>query len=577
MASNAVIGSLRVDLGLDSANFSAGLKKAQTSLSGLERAMASVSTSLKSSFGGFVAGAASAVTLGAAINGAKDALDAFGNIADKAAQAGLGTDLFQGVATFASQSGVAIDEVSSALNTFAKNSGLAAVGKGKLVSTLQKLNPELLRNLQLTSDQEERMRLAADAIAAAGSASERAALSTALFGDAGAKMAVVFQGGAAALDDWMNKARDMGLIVDRDIIAKADAMGDSFDIAAQVLDTQLKQAFVNLAPIMIDAARFAGDVANAINRVIDSTRELGAKSREGLERDRTDLMQLLGNVQSSSDMNQNPMGVSMPAAQVQEMKDQLAEIDAELRRRALDDLRVRLAELPKQVEDTAATIAATDAVASRLESLRMSLMTEEQIEVDSHAKRLAELQKFYADGLIKKTEYDDLVQAAQRDHADKMVDIARKQADKEAAVRYALADASASIFGSLATIAENAGERGLAAAKGFAVAQAIVSTAAGIMKAFEQTGVLGWVSAAAIAATGAAQISTILSTQKGSGTKPSVSGGGTSTAAVAVPTAAPEMGRAINITFQGIGRAGMEQFVRELNDALGDGVKLNLT
>lgn len=101
------------------------------------------------------------------------------------------------------------------------------------------------------------MRLATDAIAKAGSASERAALSTALFGDAGAKMAVVFQGGAQALDGWMNKARDLGLIIDKDVIKRADEMGDSFQIAAQALDelTMGRGASGSLAPLTLDTGR----------------------------------------------------------------------------------------------------------------------------------------------------------------------------------------------------------------------------------------------------------------------------------------------------------------------------------
>ena len=45
--------------------------------------------------------------------------------------------------------------------------------------------------------------------------------------------------------------------------------------------------------------------------------------------------------------------------------------------------------------------------------------------------------------------------------------------------------------------------------KGLAISQAIINTAVGITKAFEQGGVLGFVTGAAIAAAGAAQIATI--------------------------------------------------------------------
>jgi hypothetical protein len=355
MAASAVIGSLRVDLGLNSASFQNGLASAQKSLSSVSKAMSGLSRTMAAGLGGFAAGAVSAISLGAAISKTNEALATFGDIADAAKASGVSTDLFQGLTTLAAQSGVAVNEVAGALSTFAKNSGLAAVNKGKLYSTLKSLNPELLRNLQLTTDQGERVRLAADAIAAAGSASERAALSTALFGNAGAKMAAVFEGGSRALDAWLAKARDMGLIVDRDVIAKADEMGDAFDTAAQALDVQLKSAFVELAPIMVAAAGLASDVAKAIGSITDSIKALSDRSRDALESQREDIMSLLASAGSMSDMNGNPMAVALPDEQVEALKAQLGEIDAELRRRALDDLRLRLLELPKTVEEVSSS------------------------------------------------------------------------------------------------------------------------------------------------------------------------------------------------------------------------------
>lgn len=53
--------------------------------------------------------------------------------------------------------------------------------------------------------------------------------------------------------------------------------------------------------------------------------------------------------------------------------------------------------------------------------------------------------------------------------------------------------------------------------KALAVANTVISTAAGVMKAFEQGGMFAWPMAAAIAAAGAMQIGTILSASPGGG------------------------------------------------------------
>lgn len=113
--------------------------------------------------------------------------------------------------------------------------------------------------------------------------------------------------------------------------------------------------------------------------------------------------------------------------------------------------------------------------------------------------------------------------------------------------------------------------------KAFAVASAVINTAEGVTKALAQGGVLGFVGAAAVAASGAAQIASILSAQPGSASKPSVSG--SAPAAAPVAPAATGGGTTVNVALRGGGRYSrneIEQLLRDINDALGDGHKLNI-
>lgn len=519
--------------------------KIDADTTGLTKGLAAATDSLAKF--GKVAGAAiaGAVVSFAALT--KSALDAFGAIADKAKSAGIGTNLFQSITTLAGQSGVAIDQVSIALDTFSKNAGLAAVNKGKLVSQLQALNPELLRNLQLTTDQEERLRLAADAIDAASSASQKAALATALFGDAGVKMASVFQGGAAAIDAWSIKARNMGLIIDRDLIAKADELGDSFDTAAKALDNQLKTAFINIAPLMVDAARLAADVAIGINKIIDASRALADKSREGLERERSDLMQLLEGATSLSDMNANPMSIGMDEAQFEAMKSQLASIDAELRGRAMDDLRLRLAELPKQIPEIATTGSGPTTDTNAIDALR-----------EQNDARLAVI----GEGLAA-------IEKQEQEHQDRLEAI-------RSASLYRNLDAASSIFGSISSIMKTQGDKQIGIQKGIASAGVAISTAAGVMKAIEQFGWPGGLlPAAAVAAEGMAQLASINSASaSGSNGAGGVKGGGSAAAAE------PAMNR--TLTVQGITPGqifsgdAMRDFMERMLDMQRDGYQVVL-
>jgi len=231
------------------------------------------------SFAGFVKGglaaAAAAVSLTAAVNGTKDALQQFGDIADNAKASGLDAEFFQGLAYQAELAGVSMKQLSGALGAFNRNAGLAIEGKGRMVTQLRALNPALLESVRAATLQEERIRLVADALAGEESGAKRAAIATAAFGDAGLKMVDAFQGGAASIDRTVARARELGIVVDRELIARADELGDEFDTASKVMDLQFKQALVDLAPLMISAAQLAGNIAGGIKDIVTWVQTLG--------------------------------------------------------------------------------------------------------------------------------------------------------------------------------------------------------------------------------------------------------------------------------------------------------------
>lgn len=326
MAPSAKIGALMVSLGLDTAHFQSGAKQSK----------ALFGTFTKGLIAGAAGAAASLLTVTAAINGTRSAMEHFGKVNDAALASGLDSETLQALAYQASLAGVNFEQLSGALGTFNKNSGLAAENKGKMVGALKALNPELLASIQNATTQEERLRLAADAIDQATSASEKAAISTALFGDAGLKLVSVFEGGASAMDVAAVKARELGIVVDRELIARADELGDEFDTATQIMDLQFKQSLIGLAPLLIGTAKLAGDVASAISTIVDSMNSLDDRSRRTLE---TQRQTLVDSMNKPVGFGGTLEGQFLP----DKVKGQISEIDAELKRRAMDELRTKLA------------------------------------------------------------------------------------------------------------------------------------------------------------------------------------------------------------------------------------------
>lgn len=105
-----------------------------------------------------------------------------------------------------------------------------------------------------------------------------------------------------------------------------------------------------------------------------------------------------------------------------------------------------------------------------------------------------------------------LIEKAAQEHAARMAAIHANLARSVRQNYGAMLDASASIFGSMASLAQSQGKKGFEMWKAFSYAQAVVSVAAGVARAFaDHAWPLSIFVAGAVAAQGAAQIATIAS------------------------------------------------------------------
>lgn len=264
--------------------------KIEKEFGGLQAKLDGMFSSFGKGFGpgllsGLAGGAAAFLSIEGVINQASAAFEKFGQVADLSGRAALNPEFFQAIAFQAGQAGVSIETLGGAMATFAKNSALAAEGHGKLAAQLEFLNPALLESIKLASTQEERFRLVVDALNKTADEAERVAIASAAFGDAGAAIANAFQGGATELDRMIEKAKEMGLVVSDDLIARADELGDQWEANAAIIDTQVKAALVDLGPVIVGltglAAQFAATIASGIAGLNNLRAGVLAASREG--------------------------------------------------------------------------------------------------------------------------------------------------------------------------------------------------------------------------------------------------------------------------------------------------------
>lgn len=567
VSGNSVIGALRVSLGIDTAELSAGLKKAQSGIAGFGKAAAV----------GFAAVAAAAVAAGGALAVmGKKAIDGADNLSKTAQKAGVTTEALSRLKYAADFSDVSLETLSGGLQKLSKNMADVASGKGGSVATaFSALGISIKDTSGALRNSDEVFADIADRFSRIESGSTKTALAMQLFGKSGAELIPLLNSGRDGLRQMAEESDRLGLTISTETGQAAEEFNDRLTkisltlqgVANRIAEAALPKLnalakFVDgLSPEIVSWGTALLGAAGAITAIgiaasaaapalglLAGTLGVIATSMGAIAAIPGGLALLTGGAYFASTgqvgagedalvrtMRERWEATKALVSELKNLKTQSADSlyegfafgkDGKIDIASGDSFKV------PPFEDTGAA----EALAARLEALRQSLMNEEQLEIDSHAKRLEEIQKFFEDGAILRGEYDTMLEAAQQQHADRMTEIAKRQIDEEARLRGQLVGNVAGIFGSLSNLAETFGDKGLAASKAFGVAEAIINTAQGITKALAQGGALGFTGAAAVAAAGAAQIATILSTNKGGSSRPSVGGSGAaSTAAVPAP------------------------------------------
>lgn len=243
---------------------------------------------------GLAAGAtigAVTVALGAAMKVAREAVSAFDALGKSADTLQMTTDLLQGLKAAAADEGVAFAQVETAARSLTKAHADLMRGSGQLYNSLKTTNPQLLEMLRNTTSNDERFRILTSALQGAQSQTEKNTIAYAAFGESGLAVARMLERQQGGIDGMIAKYREMGLIVREDVIRNAEDMETKFGVAAQVIDLQLKQAFIDLAPFLIQAAELAADVAKAINDIIASTKSFSDRTSPQLEATMGSLME----------------------------------------------------------------------------------------------------------------------------------------------------------------------------------------------------------------------------------------------------------------------------------------------
>ncbi|MES1936681.1 hypothetical protein [Salinisphaera hydrothermalis] len=141
-------------------------------------------------------------------------------------QLGIGVKALQEWRFVAERQGVSQSTFNQSLAAFTKRVGEAQNGTGALTTQLKKSNPELLKQLQNTTDTSQALDLYLKAISKAPTATKKAALASAAFSRAGLGMIRITRDGADNIDQLRKRAEELGLVLDEKTARQAETFDD---------------------------------------------------------------------------------------------------------------------------------------------------------------------------------------------------------------------------------------------------------------------------------------------------------------------------------------------------------------
>lgn len=240
--SKGVIGNLRVNMGLDSAQFQAGLKSAQTSA---ERFSKALKTSMAA------AAATAAAALGGIAVGVRNAMKSADELSKMAQKIGIPTEELSKLKYAADMSGVSLQGLQTAVGRLSRNMNDAASGTGAGAKAFKALGINIKGADGSMKSSSAIMAEMADKFAKMPDGAQKTALAMELMGRSGADMIPMLNGGSAALNELMAEAKALGLEISTSTGRAAEAFNDNISRMGYAISGLTLGITAALAPALV--------------------------------------------------------------------------------------------------------------------------------------------------------------------------------------------------------------------------------------------------------------------------------------------------------------------------------------
>lgn len=215
----AKIGALHVSLGIDSASFEAGLKKAQSGLGKWQAAALGAFAAVA------VAGAAASVALGRAMG---DAIDRFDEMGKAAQKVGLSVEALSRLEYAARLSDVSLETLSGGLRKLSQNMATVAQGSaGPAASAFAALGISATDATGKLRASDLVLADVAEKFSRMEDGTTKTALAVQLFGKSGAELIPLLNSGKAGLADMAAEADRLGITLSTQATKEAEIFNDN--------------------------------------------------------------------------------------------------------------------------------------------------------------------------------------------------------------------------------------------------------------------------------------------------------------------------------------------------------------
>lgn len=308
----ALIGALRVSLSADTTAFEAGMKRsqrqAQTTATGIQKALGGISGAVKAGLAGFVAG----LSVTAIIQAGRAALEYAGHLGELAETLGVTSKDLQVFSYAAGQVGVSQETLQNSLQKLTITLGQMKAGAEAPRKALEALHKGLADQVAVAPDTGAAFKLIAGAMQNVGDRSQRAAVEVALFKKAGAGVDNLLSGAEGNLNDFAQAAEKLGIVLSDEQIKNADRTADKLEALETVLKARIAGAVADNASSILSLASALATLIGSIGDAIRGWKRLQAEFSVPLHLDQNPL-HTMGMAGRAVDFRERLFALTTPA------------------------------------------------------------------------------------------------------------------------------------------------------------------------------------------------------------------------------------------------------------------------